>query len=210
MTSSNKLIVLDADGVLVNYHIGYAKAWARAFPDEEVEVKDADAYMAIDRYGLRRLDAHDRGKLRAAMDREFWETLPPISGALEGCEALRAAGYRLVCVSAVKDIYRQAREKNLRNIGFPLDAVYATPNKSANGISPKVAVLQKLNPIAFVDDYAPYMRGVSDHIHKALILREPNGSPNVGKALELAHSTHKDLFAFAGWWLDRCLAGPCD
>jgi hypothetical protein len=30
------------------------------------------------------------------------------------------------------------------------------------------------------DDFLSYLRGIPDNIHAALILREPNGSPNVG------------------------------
>jgi hypothetical protein len=38
-------------------------------------------------------------------------------------------------------------------------------------------------------------------LHAAL--REPNSSPNVGNALQLADSTHTNLAAFAQWWLKR-------
>ncbi len=200
MDKTNNLIALDADGVLVNYHAGYAKAWERAF-GETLSVSDPDAYTAIRRYGLPRLGKEDRHRLREAMGTYFWSSLPPLDGALAACNALSEAGFRLVCVSAVKDQFREAREQNLRDIGFPLEAVYAAPKKGTDTRSPKAAALETLKPIAFVDDYAPYLQGVSDDIHKALILREPNGSPNIGNNLKLANSTHTNLLAFSKWWL---------
>ncbi|MFA7269578.1 MAG: hypothetical protein WC073_09565 [Sterolibacterium sp.] len=72
------------------------------------------------------------------------------------------------------------------------------------GISPKVEALGKVQPVAFVDDYLPYFRGIPDGIHAAIVLREPNGSPNTGEELELlTHSQHSDLASFVSWWLQR-------
>jgi len=196
----NNLIALDADGVLVDYHAGYAKAWQRAF-GETLTVKDPDGYSVFDRYGIPRLGAEKRTQLRAAMDVQFWSTLPAMNGALEACNMLKDAGFGLVCVSAVKNKYRQAREQNLQDLGFPLEAVYAAPKTGTQTQSPKAAILSDLVPAAFVDDYAPYLVGVPQTIHKALILRAPNGSPNKGKMLDLAQSTHANLLSFANWWL---------
>jgi hypothetical protein len=55
--------------------------------------------------------------------------------------------------------------------------------------------------VAFVDDYLPYFAGIPRQVHAALILREPNGSPNVGPDLENIDSRHQDLAGFADWWL---------
>jgi hypothetical protein len=41
------------------------------------------------------------------------------------------------------------------------------------------------------------------HVHTALVLRGPNGSPNVGDELILAKSTHADLGDFTDHWLKR-------
>ena len=68
---------------------------------------------------------------------------------------------------------------------------------------PKAKALRKLNPVAFVDDYAPYFSGVEQKIHKALLLRECNGSPNVGDNLSLVDSTHTNLLKFSKWWIGQ-------
>lgn len=44
--------------------------------------------------------------------------------------------------------------------------------------------------------YAPYMFGVNERIHKVLITRDPDGSPNTGPPLDLANSCFNDLRDF--------------
>ena len=195
------LIALDADGVLLDYNHAYRHAWARAF-GVLPELRDPAAYWAIDRWDVRRLEGDELSALRTCFDEVYWSTMQALPGAIEACHALCAAGFELVCVSALQPRFREARHHNLRTLGFPIEQVFATSNLD-NGVSPKAAALQQLQPLAFVDDYAPYLRGIPADIHAALVLREPNGSPNQGDSLALAHSTHDDLSAFAGWWLNR-------
>ena len=77
------------------------------------------------------------------------------------------------------------------------------PNLYLGLVSSKAAALCELQPVAFVDDFVPYLRGIPDDIHAALVLREPNGSLNTGDDLAWAHSRHADLASFTTWWLSR-------
>ena len=70
----------------------------------------------------------------------------------------------------------------------------------AVGAQPEGAGAEALGPVAFVDDYLPYLVGVDPAIHSALIMRGPNGTPNGGEHLRLAASRHGSLLAFARWW----------
>ena len=74
---------------------------------------------------------------------------------------------------------------------------------AVNAMRPRSRLLLAIGAVAFVDDFAPYLRGVPAGMHKALILGGPEDSPNVGEDLALAHSTHSDLRDFARWWIDR-------
>jgi len=195
------LIALDADGVLLDFHLGYASAWQRAFGVAPAE-RDPQAYWPIDRWEVDRLDAARRAQFRAAFDEQFWATVPPIAGAIEACHRLRSAGFDLICVSALEAEFEAARLRNLRDLGFPIERVIATGN-AAGDRSPKADTIAALQPIAFVDDYAAYMRGVPAHVHTALVLRAPNGSPNTGPDLALAKSVHDDLAGFVDHWLAR-------
>ncbi len=193
------LIALDADGVLLDLHHGYATAWERAFGQRPLE-RDPLAYWPVDRWQVDRLDGAQRDHLRAQFDEPFWASLPALPGAVQACIELHAAGYELVCVTALEARFEQARLANLRALGFPIERVLATGHSEGER-SPKADAIEALRPQAFVDDYLVYMRGLPKDVHAALVLRAPNGSPNVGPELRLVHSTHDDLAAFAAHWL---------
>lgn len=201
MPLQRPIIALDADGVLLDYNTGYRHAWNRAF-GELPELKDPDAYWAMDRWEVRRVEGDERERLRECFDEYFWSNLPALDGALNACQRLHAFGFELICVSALGPEFREARLTNLQALGFPIEHVFATSNR-ASSESPKAATLRELRPVAFVDDYLPYLRGIPTEIHSALIMREPNGSPNVGEELALAHSRHVNLSEFANWWCEH-------
>ncbi|MEO6362003.1 MAG: HAD family hydrolase [Caldimonas sp.] len=195
------IIALDADGVLLDLHLGYATAWQRAFGRILVE-RDPAAYWPMDRWHVDRLDDAGRAHFRSHFDESFWSSVPALAGAVDACERLHAAGYQLVCVSALDAEFEAARLRNLREHGFPIDRVIATGN-AAGEVSPKAEAIATLRPVAFVDDYLPYLRGVPREVHTALVLRGTKGSPNEGAELALARSFHSDLAGFADFWLNR-------
>ena len=196
------LIALDADGVLLDFHRGYAGAWERAFGAAPAE-RDPLAYWPMDRWLVDRLDDEERrAHFRRHFDASFWASVPAIAGALDACHRLHDAGFDLVCVSALEFEHEAARLRNLRDHGFPIERVVATGN-AAGERSPKADAIAALAPEAFVDDYLPYLRGVPRNVHTALVLRAPNGSPNFGPELALARSVHQDLPEFAEYWLAR-------
>lgn len=195
------IIALDADGVLLDYHLAYRGAWHRAF-EELPALNDPNAYWPIDRWDVRKLQGDELFYFRSFFNEEFWGTIPAIAGAVTACNQLHNAGFELVCVSAIESPFEIVRLKNLKNLGFPIDRVIATSNIDGV-ISPKADALSKLNPIAFVDDFLPYHRGVSRTMHHALITRETNGTPNIGADLRLIDSSHQDLLSFSNWWLEN-------
>jgi len=194
----NKIIAIDVDGVLLDYSLAYRHAWAQAFGDLPDE-RDPNAYWPLDRWAVHRLEGERKRQFRSKFDETFWSTIPPLPGALEACTRLNHAGYTLVFVTAMKPGFEKARLKNIQNLGITFSDLIVTSMSEEIG-NPKANILNKLKPLAFVDDYAPYLRGLEPGIHKALIHRHPNGSPNVGEDLALADSSHKDLDDFARWW----------
>lgn len=193
------ILALDADGVLLDYHLGYAAAWERAFGTTPRE-RDPLAYWPMDRWEVGRLTDDERTRFRVEFGEHFWAALPPLDGALEACHRLHDAGFELVCVSALELCYEAARLRNLCELGFPIERVIATGHTDSER-SPKADAIDALRPVAFVDDYLPYLRGVRGDVHTALVLRAPNGSPNTGEDLALVGSTHQDLAEFADHWL---------
>nr|WP_295784071.1 HAD family hydrolase [Rhodoferax sp.] len=193
------IIALDADGVLLDYSVEYATVWQRAFREYPTE-KDPKAYWAADRWNVERLVGERLEHFLGHFEETFWESLLALPGASKACRDLHAAGYELVCVTAMPEQFASARQRNFHRMGFPIDKVIAT-GKFAEGKSPKADVLNALRPCAFVDDYLPYMAGVHPDIHPALITRDPNGSPNFGDALRHVSSQHNTLAEFSRWWL---------
>jgi hypothetical protein len=193
------IIALDADGVFLDYHLAYRAAWSKAFGVEPA-LRDPLAYWPIDRWDVKWVEGDDLTRFRDCFNHQFWSSIPPVAGAVEACHSLSNAGYELVCVSAIEARFQTARLQNLRDIGFPIERVFATSNAGTAG-SPKADALRMLQPIAFVDDFLPYLCNIPSNIHAALILREPNGKPNAGNDLVWAQSQHADLVEFAAWWL---------
>jgi phosphoglycolate phosphatase-like HAD superfamily hydrolase len=196
------LIALDADGVLLDYNAAYADVWERAF-NVRPKLINPDGYHATDRYEVPSLEGTELQHFRSFFDEQFWSTVPPISGALEACQRLAKAGHPLVCVSALPTEFAAARLRNLQSLGFPIDAVFATPQKGLEP-SPKAIKITELAPVAFVDDYVRYLHGVPVHIHRALIVRDPCNSPNNDPLqAHFADSRHLDLLQFSQWWLTQ-------
>jgi len=195
------IIALDADGVLLDYGLAYADAWQRAFGVYPLE-RDPSAYWPIDRWQVEYLEGDRLEQFRGAFDVDFWASIPPVPGAIEACQALAKAGFELVCVTALPEKFCEAREHNLRAHGFPIDIVHATDNVGTL-LSPKADILNSLKPAAFVDDFLPYFVGVDARIHRALIMRAKNGSPNSGDLLVHVDSQHLDLLAFSHSWMSE-------
>jgi phosphoglycolate phosphatase-like HAD superfamily hydrolase len=196
---SKPVLGLDGDNVLLDYCTAYARAWERAFGEHPVE-RDPAAYWPIDRWSVQRLVGEPLQRFRSCFDATFWSTMAAVDGALEAAHALHDAGFALICVSALEPHFESARLRNLRALGFPIELVVATGADASTG-NPKAAALTQLNALALVDDYLPYLRGLPASVHTALVLRQPNGSPNVGPELASVGSQHADLRAFAQWWL---------
>ncbi len=195
------VIALDADGVLLDFHLAYAHAWRRVFGTFPAE-RDPLAYWPMDRWDVPRLGLIGKWRFRAAFDEGFWSSVPSMPGAVRACHRLADAGYELVCVSALEERFEAARLRNLRALQFPIERVIATGHHDL-AHSPKAAAVEAIGAEVFVDDYLPYFRGVAASVHTALVLRAPNGSPNAGPELGLASSVHQDLAAFAESWLAR-------
>jgi phosphoglycolate phosphatase-like HAD superfamily hydrolase len=195
------LLALDGDGVLLDYLEGYAEAWREAFGTRPA-VRDPLGYGPLERWEVPRLDAEGRARFRKHFDTKFWSSVPAIPGAVEASVRLHDAGFALVCVTALDAEFEASRLKNLRTLGYPIERVCATPHDGGHR-SPKADVLAELRPVAFVDDYLPYLRGVAPDVHTALITRGATGGPNEGAEMALAKSTHLDLAEFADFWLQR-------
>lgn len=98
--------------------------------------------------------------------------------------------------------FQPARLQNLTQLGFPIETVLSVDH-SENTVSPKAEIINSLKPVVFVDDFLPYTSGVHVDIHRALITREHEMSPNEGPLLDGISSVHTNLENFAKFWLEK-------
>lgn len=187
--------ILTLGGVLLDCNLAYASVWLQAFGVYPRE-RNPHAYWALYRWDIELLDGVWLVQFRENFNERFWEGLPVLPGATQACKDLTSAGYLLVCVSALSEQFAKACQRNLKRLGLPIEVVIAT-GKVAEGRSPKADALHRLRPIALVDDYLPYMAGIRPCIHRALVTRDPNGSPNTGDSLLSVSSKHNNLREFS-------------
>lgn len=199
MSINENLIAIDGDGVLVDYHVAYAKLWERVFGEYPHEVVPT-AYWALDRYAVRKLDGSELAHFKSFQDEQFWMSFQPMPGALEACYKLKEMGKTLVCVTAIKSDYEKWRLQNLLDLKFPIDDVIATGDYSSTPTSSvKTLILNELMPSHFVDDYLPYFMGVDVRIRRVLIERakaDPRGGNQDVLGLKTIHQRHPDLLTW--------------
>ena len=176
------VIALDADGVLLDFHLAYAHAWRRVFGTFPAE-RDPLAYWPMDRWdaapGVDR-----RGGASGRRSTRFWSSVPLDAGAVQACHRLADAGYELVCVSALGGALRGRPAAQPRALGYPIERVIAT-GIARTACSPKAAAVRVDRAQVFVDDHLPYFRGGgSDPSRRWCCVRQwqPELRPELGLA----------------------------
>lgn len=174
------LIAVDCDGVLLDYNRAFGGVWMRHF---QVALTPAEprAYHATAFWGVERPPKDH--PFWAQFAAECWRHMPAIPGALEACRRLADAGHRLVCVTSMPQEHRADREANLRDLGFPLEAVVATgscDHDKTKTHNPKLAAITQLAPDWMVDDE---LRKLKDLPGVRCVLVDPGhpDSPNVNQ-----------------------------
>jgi hypothetical protein len=198
---SKEIIVLDGDGVVIDYHEGYAMAWERAFGGRP-SVRNPDSYYARHYWDVPVLSDEGFKYLREhGFCSEIWESMPLLSGVIDACKLLTDAGFRLIVVTAAEVHIRQARINNLRRHNLPIEDVITIGRLGPGNV--KMEAVNQLRPVAFVDDYIGYLQGLHPDIWRALIMGRPEGSPNSDPYFVPASANYKSLLEFAQQWVTR-------
>lgn len=192
-----KKIILDCDGVLLDYNLAYAKLWKRAY-GVDPKVRDPDGYSVMDQYMIPKLTGEAWNHFRFFYrSEEFWNSMPAIEGAVNACVEMTKLGYELIVVSACDEKHRAPRLKNLLDHGFPISGLYTTGSDFVGGKSPKAQVINNLDASYFLDDFADYFSGIVG-VTRVLVDRKPKNSPN-----RLSQETYdmsvNHIESFASW-----------
>jgi hypothetical protein len=109
------LIVLDVDGVLLDFYQGAASILAEMLGRAIVRVSDKPATRH--RYGLTEQEYQD---MRALMreHHQGWRNLPTLPGAVEAVRMLRQSGYDVAFLTSCGQSIFDLRRQNLDHLGL--------------------------------------------------------------------------------------------
>jgi FMN phosphatase YigB (HAD superfamily) len=162
-------VILDCDGVLLNYTAGIHRFAARRLGlqlDPEGPCNfDMRAWTGLDREGVRDLvNAFNSGE-----DTGF-DALPPMPGAVEGVRLLREAGYRLHVLSSA-DAGGASVRSRLHNLDRDFGDVFEEVTLIGLGAS-KRELLARFDPCDWVDDHVPNAIAGIEAGHRAHVIRQ--------------------------------------
>lgn len=187
------IIVLDADGVLLDYNKKLAHVCEKALNIQLGVLKYFHHFSNAVNFQMTPVQSE---KVFTLFDIEGWNSMPAIEGSVEACKAIAALGHSLVCVSSMPDKFVQARKHNLINLGIPINHVLGT-GRDDSQTNPKSGYLKSINPDIFVDDQIRNFHGIPDSICKVWIDHGYTDCPNVGMDKSQVDFTFKSLRDFS-------------
>ena len=159
----SSLIVSDVDGVVLDFYKGAARVLEDMLGREMVKVDDRPATRY--RYGLTSQEYQDMRKFMLTHS-HGWGNLPVLDGAVEAIGKLKKAGHEVVFLSSCGQALYELRRQNLDNIGLSNCKLICVESHHDNS---KGQVLEKLDPIAFIDDHMTMLAQAGNVPHRVWI-----------------------------------------
>lgn len=193
--TTEKIICLDCDGVLLDYNNAYGKVWHKRY-GEPIPVLDASLYHAENYYGIKWPSPEERKSFFEYFNEHGWGMMEALPGALEAVIKLKQSGYKIVVVTSMPPEKQAMRHENLIALGFPIDATISTGSKK-NGINPKKKFIEELKPEYFVDDLVENFHNIEHMCNFVFIDNKASDSPNLKFQEKLnLYATHESLYDF--------------
>lgn len=152
---NNNIVLIDCDGVLLDYNKAFAECYAKAY-SVDLKVVFPRAYTAVKEYGIDMTKHNSYDDIYRDIEHlQMWRNMPALSGSVEAINRLVNKGYDVRCLTSMPPKYELDRLHNLQKLGFKIDKVYAVDRKIAKsqGIdNPKLEIIKSTNAIAFIDD----------------------------------------------------------
>lgn len=188
----DKLIVLDCDGVMLDYNSIFQYVWEDFF-QEKLEVKIFDSWFATNRYGVQ-IPKEREQEFYKHFDQKAWSLMNELPQAIEATHKLKEAGYKILVVTSINQSAQELRHKRLLELKFAVDATIATGLKVGKH-NPKKVYIDALQPEYFVDDYIDNFHHLETNSNLVLIEQGFHDSPNKNHGIQL-HSEHPSLWNF--------------
>lgn len=168
----NKLIVLDCDGVLLDYKTYYGKEYERFF-GKKISISQLNSFHADNYYGI---TWEEKEHQQNFWNNFQWHNMSPLEGAVEATNILKNKGYKIIVLTSIPASAQDTRHHNLLDLKMPIDATIACGYISKG--NPKKEYIEVLNPHYFVDDLASNFKGLKGNTKNILIEGLYHDCPN--------------------------------
>lgn len=193
-------IVLDADGVLLDYNAQMAKIYQKTLNRQLKFIKHSHHFKNM--YGVEFLP-EEKKAIYKLFDTEGWNSMPAIDGAVEATQALHKAGHTLICLSSMPEQFVEARSENFKSLGIPFERVIGS-GRDESDMNPKSYHITSLQPDIFVDDQLRNFKDVPDSICKVWIDNGFHDSPDIGLDSSIADFKFNSIKDFSIAVIQNC------
>ena len=177
MKSTDKKIVLDVDGVLLDF-IGGITAFAQEYFNQEIIIH-GKFFDLEQRFGLNKKQVDELWQ--AFGENGGWKNLKAFDGAKIAVEKIIAAGFTPYVVTGLDYKFENQRLDNLyKELNFVPHQIYCM----GHGQSPKNKIIEKINPDIFIDDNLLHLHKVHGVFHLAWIDHSEEQFPEPEKGVD--------------------------
>ena len=154
MRDENKDIVLDADGVILDFESSFL-AVAKRLLGREVALVTRKYELDL-RYGMSVAEV-DATWVEFYSGGAFAD-IKPLPGAEQAVKALQDGGYRIHVVTGIPENHLDQRLENFAKFGFVPTSIHGV----GHGRASKTPKIRSISPIAFVDDRLEHLHAVPE------------------------------------------------
>ncbi len=197
-------LVFDVDGVILDFYGGAKRVLEDMLQRPMVVVDPRPATKH--RYGL--TDAEYQAMREHMRTHEHgWRNLPVLAGAVESLQQLQEAGHRVMFLSSCGKSLFDPRRENLDRLGLGNCELVCVEDADKNA---KGVVLQKVRPIAFVDDHMKMLAQAVGVKHRVWIDHgcSLEVDPSTGRPYLEAHEVERvsSVRSWVSHWLHVTMA----
>ena len=190
-----KNIVLDCDGVILDYNLTWGKILSQLL-NKEIKAKKL-AYHAYNVFDYE-LSKTETKAFYDLFHEQGWLQMQALEGALEAINILKKKNFDVHIVTSIPQKAYLPRKTNLDNLGVLFSSLHTVGFH--RDFNPKKEIINQINPLFFVDDLLKNFEGISKNTSCVLIDIPGEDNPNhiyENKDSLNIHSTHNCLLDFA-------------
>ena len=155
-----KIIVLDCDGVLIDYMKHFAQIYNKIF-NKNLEVLNPRAYYPENHYILKWENEKQKEFFFHQFNVHGWRDMQALPGSIQATKNLKQLGYKIIVLTSIPKEAEDKRHENLLALGMPIDATIACGYHK--NVNQKKTYIEAINPEYFVDDLMANFKGIDSN-----------------------------------------------